>query len=219
MRHSLADSRSSHKPPKLSRVDLRDLAEFQNVYTDTYFVYGPWLEDKEAAHIAIELSGALRTPVRLFERIHRDLLTIRANFPEFENVVYDGPPNPRRLNVRPVDGEWGDVLQELARYYRADVECSGSYCTVVFCDQLNMELMAALWERFPQVEDAETTGHFHFPSCPRSGLWVEISYGTLIYNFWCCSSCWRYLAFEMSESNQILSIVVSHPYDCVPDCP
>ncbi len=202
-------------------VDLRDVAEFQNVYTDTYFDYGPWLEDKEAEKVALDFSEELRAPLTLYERARQDLLTIRAEFPEFEDIVYRGLLHPQRMAVWPVDGKWTDVLRELARYYQAYVGCRNGWCVLSFCDQLNMQLMAAIWEALPEVDHAQPSHYIGMPKCPKASLWIETPFNKLTYNFWCCddSWCWRNLAFEMSESSEILSIIVSHPYECVPDCP
>jgi len=202
-------------------VDLRDAAAFQNVYTDDYFDYGPYLEDKEAERIAIDFTDELKAPLPLYERVRRDLLTIRAEFPEYEDWVYQGAYDARRLIVSPVDGEWGSALEELARYYQARVlRCGDGWCGLSFCDQLNIEVMAALWEELPEVDYA-TPSYYLYPASSKGGwLWVEKSFDHLIYDFTCGdASCWRTLAFQMSESSEILSITVSHPYGCEPDCP
>jgi len=208
-------------------VDLRDVAEFQNVYTDTYFDYGPWLEDKEAERVALSLSGELKAPLATYERAHRDLLAIRAKYPKFKSIVYRGRLAPRYLGVLPVDRHWGDVLQEMARYYQAEVKCCcGNPCgrtqwTLTFCGQLNMELMAARWEQLPEVEHAEPSGYYIIPECPHTNLLVDMPEHLLAYSFSCCdnSSCWRRWTIELDESNEIVFVTVCGPEQCVADCP
>jgi hypothetical protein len=203
-------------------VDLRDAAAFQNVYLDDYFDYGPYLEDKEAERVALDFTDELKAPVALYERVRQDLLTIREEFPEYEEYTYNGSGNARRLIVSPVDGAWSSVLDELVRYYQAEVlRCGRGWCGLSFCDQLNMPVMAALWEELPEVDYATPSYYLYPASCPSGSLWIEMPYHKLIYDFSCCDDtwCWRTLSFEMSESSEILSIIVSHPYGCEPDCP
>jgi len=202
-------------------VDLHDAAEFQNVYGDTYFDYGPWLEDKEAERVALKFADGLRAPLKQYEHVHLDLMTIRAEFPEYEDFVFRGLFPADELLVFPADGGRGAALEELARYYQASMWCRHDVCKLTFCDQLNVRGMVAIAEELPEVEYASPNYYIIYGFCPSGSLEVEMPYDCLTYNFWCCddSWCWRNLAFETSESSEILSIVVSHPYDCVPDCP
>jgi len=203
-------------------VDLRDAAAFQNVYADDYFDYGQYLQDKEAERVALTFAQGLTAPLELYEQAHLDLTTIRKEFPEYEDFVFRGGFPYDQLVVGLADGKGTDALQEFARYYQATIWCLRyDVCELTFCDQLNMEGMVDVAEKVPGVEYAHPNYYGEPLSCPSGSLWVEMPYYDLVYDFSCSDDtcCWRNLAFEMSESSEIKSITVSHPYGCEPDCP
>ena len=203
-------------------VDLRDAAEFQNVYTDTYFDYGPWLEDKDAARIAIDLSREFIAPIALYDRIHLELLNIRAAYPEVEDVRYHGRYVPRILVVRFEDFAVSyDAFEELDRFYQIVDITSRSYFdwtvwVITYCDELNVYLVADQYEQLESVMYAAPDSYVSGGCVTR--LWVDMSEKLVRYYFRLCEpSCAHYWLFETDEAGNILSVPCSGT--CPGECP
>ena len=115
-----------------------------------FFDYGPVRANKEAEILAMVLSGQLRAPDALYERILRDLALIRSTYPVLETTVDDPNFVPDQLIVRLEDTEVVPGYDALNIFYQVidDRVLSQSRNThlLTFCDNLNAQALRWVYE-------------------------------------------------------------------------
>ncbi len=123
-----------------------------------YFDYAPHRESPEAEQLAMNLTGQLRAPDDVYNRILRDLRLVRLTFPETATVIGWGDYAPNHLFVR-LDLDMPQAGYEaLNRFYQviADHEYIGNGVHLLtFCDNINVRVLAQEYETLAEVRYAE----------------------------------------------------------------
>lgn len=190
-------------------IDLRDASLFFARFGDEYFVYNPLREDKEAERLALEISGELRAPDDLYDRIHADLAMIRATYPQTDVVQDRAPYHPTHLVVRLHPGTDPAVIDPLNNYFQSTaVHLVTDIRLVNFCDTLNMVLMAVEYEQVIGVKYA----YPDYYGGSGDEIWIEDLGSTwrytLLHDWGDCLAgciCSRIWVVDVNETAQLLS--------------
>lgn len=139
-------------------VDLHDYSLFTLAFGEEYFDYAPYREDEEAEWLAIVLSGELRAPDEEYERIHRDLALIRAEYPQLSTVVDSPDYHPKKLGVWLIEGMAREGYDALNRFFQVvsdrTFDIVPGYQVLTFCGSINARALEQIYEDLPEVEDA-----------------------------------------------------------------
>jgi len=141
-------------------LDLADFAQFSRYAGRTYFVYGPHRENLEAEMLAMALTGQLRAPEEQYQRIRRDLTLIRQVYPQLTTVIDDPDYVPNQLMVSVNPAMPGDNYRALNAYYLviSEQRIFGNWWLLTFCDNLNAEVLAGIYEALTEVDYADPNG-------------------------------------------------------------
>ena len=166
-------------------VDLQDFSRFAYLFGGKYFDYRPFREDKEAEWLAIELSGQLRATDEEYDRIHHDLLLIRAEYPWLPYVLRHPYHSQRLLIVKLIDGADKECYAALNRYYVAVRESPiiQGFWEIEFCDNLNLFLLAQEYEALAEVEGAGPDGYMYIEEVCPGNIVVSRVGDAYIYQF------------------------------------
>jgi hypothetical protein len=121
------------------------------------FDYGPHRDNPEAEQLAMHVSGEIRAPDALYDRIRGDLARIRESYPILEGAV-DQPDYTRDMLLVKVDpGQPWTGFEDLNAYYQVvdDDPFFGSWRRVTFCDNVNAPVLAEIYLAVPEVLCAE----------------------------------------------------------------
>lgn len=210
-------------------LDLLDLSKIVVSFGNSYFDYRPYREDKEAEHLAIELTGELRAPDQEYERIHHDLLLIASKMPELADIKAGRSYSDNRLLVRLADKDDHDEFDMLNSYYgvifdHQSTNDSGLHL-IIFCDTLDAAVLADLYKQCSEVANAEPD-FVGCADCCHGEMFVEAaSVGLFRYHFsytypdheGILCACWRHRVLETDGEGGIDT--VSCTDSCLPSCP
>jgi len=120
------------------------------------FDYGPHRADQEAEQLAMILSGELRAPDAVYDRILRDLALIRSAFPILGPATASLEFIPNELNVELDPAQPTTGYDALNAFYQVvtDEVTSGTTHRLTFCDNINAPVLAAEYETLPEVINA-----------------------------------------------------------------
>lgn len=127
-----------------------------------YFDYGPHRDDAEAEQLAMELSGELRAPDEVYDRIRADLMRIRQAYPYLQSVVDDANYVPDQLIVSLDPAQPWDGYHQLNSFYQVVLEelLFGDTYVLTFCDNLNAPALSTIYDPLPEVNFAEPNSFF-----------------------------------------------------------
>ncbi len=205
-------------------VDLKDIAAFALNYGADYFDYGLDRDDKEAELLAMELSGELRAPDQLYDRIHRDLALIRTQFPDTAMIQHRGLYDPTGLIVRHDARLTSGTIEPINRFFLASITWSSTISPglhiLTFCDALNMMEVIESYLQVDGVLYAEL-GLYLYPDGGTSGrilaefLDDSMRY-TLLGSIFVSTNCLRGVTWvvDVSESGEVELVSFMEPGPC-----
>ncbi len=207
-------------------VDLRDYARFATSFLREYFDYGPHREDPEAERFAMQLSGELRAPDEVYERVHRDLAAIRQLYPELQGVTDFQEFVGDYLFVRLVSNNDRDMYDALNDYFLVtsdrEFEIVPGLHGLRLCDNINAPVLAARYEELDEVQYA----HPDFPACidccgsqiyvTESGLYHRYTF-YYAYDTDECFGCWRARVLDTDEAGTVTQVNCTD--SCLGECP
>lgn len=212
-------------------VDLADVALFAQKFDNIYFDYGAHREDKEAEHLALKLTDALRAPDVEYERIHRDLALMREEYTELLEVFDSGQPPDNGLFVRLFTNDDRDEFDALNEFYLFTWD---EQYTIVeglhyleFCDVLNPYPLGGIYAALSEVKYAYSNGVGCIPPCCWTRIVVERFLDVFSYDFSFyyapptdpenICACWRNRVIETDNAGKVVQ--VSCEDGCLPECP
>ena len=210
-------------------VDLRDYSRFANAFLTEYFDYGPHREDPEAERFAIQLSGELRAPDEMYERVHRDLALVRQLYSDLQGVSDTPEYVGDHLLVRLVSANNRGMFDTLNAFFLVtyDYQYHGDpgLHLLRFCDDLNAPALALNYEDLDEVQHAEPDWVYCTYGCGPSNIDVSQSVTHYRYTFNYVSqnpanpseSCWRTRILETDDSGQVLQMSCTD--SCLGECP
>jgi hypothetical protein len=210
-------------------IDLRDYSRFATAFMMEYFNYGPHRENPEAERLAIQLSGELRAPDEVYERVLRDLALLRELYSDLQGASDTREYVGDELLVHLVSPNNRGMFDTLNAYFLivSDYEyhiVPGLHL-LQFCDNLNAPVLVAEYEALDEVQNAEPDWVDCTFGCARSQIEVSRSMTNYRYTFNYDaqnpadpnSACWRVRVLETDGVGQVLQ--VSCTDSCLGECP
>jgi hypothetical protein len=210
-------------------VDLADVALFAQKFSNSYFDYGPYRENKEAEHLALKLTGALRAPDFEYERIHRDLALLGEAFPELAGIG-DFPQTSNDFVVRLFSNENRAKFDLLNDFYLItqdqEYDFSPDLHVISFCDIINPVALGFIYTASSEVDYAGA-GAVGCPlACCTSRIDIEseselfhydmsFHYGEPPQGQIC--GCWRRRILQTNETGEVVQVFCED--ECLPQCP
>jgi len=170
-----------------SDIDLHDVAQWAILVGQSYFAYGPHRDDREAEMLAMEVSRELRAPDAEYERIVRDLMLIRALYPELATAIDDADYVPNELLVSVDDTQLLDDYYALNEYYLVvEEEIHSFFRVLTFCDNLNMPELAQIYTACQNVDYADPNWMIGIDDFITIRVFGEIYRYSIDDGFWDC---------------------------------
>lgn len=203
-------------------VDLRDYSRFATAFLQEYFDYGQHREDPEAERLAIQLSGELRAPDDVYERVRRDLEILRQLYLDLQGAFDTPEYGSGSLLVRLVSPTNREMFDALNAFFlvTSDYQFHNDpgLHLLQFCDELNAPVLALVYEGLDEVQYAEPDWVYCTDGSCR---WqIEVSRSMTLYRYtfnYASGICWRTRVLETDDTGQVL--LVSCADSCLGECP